>query len=149
MNDLELRKAHPEWYHATDYKWLREHRPLRTDISRWNRLDDENRRVMANWSYNVFTMKTPEEDAAFLVRHRNRAGLTSDERNDTMYAEKSFKEVGKALREEQTVNNPTERNTRLRPRGLGRQASSTRQTSGEQSTRQDTASSARLQLTQQ
>ena len=38
-----------------------------------------------------------------------------------MYSEKSFKEVGKALREEQTVNNPTERNTRLRPRGLGRQ----------------------------
>ena len=94
-----------------------------------------------------FTMKTPEGDAESLVRHRNRAGLTSDEKNDTMYSEKSFKEVGKALREEQTVNNPTERNTRLRPRGLGRQASSTRQSSGEQSTRQATASSARLQLT--
>ena len=64
-----------------------------------------------------------------------------------MYSEKSFKEVGKALCEEQTVNNPTERNTRLRPRGLGRQASSTRQSSGEQSTGQATASSARLQLT--
>ena len=73
--------------------------------------------------------------------------MTSDERNDTMYSEKSFKEVGKALREEQTVNNPTERNARLRPRGLGRQAMSTRQSSGEQSTRQATASSARLQLT--
>ena len=96
-----------------------------------------------------FTMKTLEEDAGSLVRHRNRAGLTSDERNDIMYSEKSFKEVGKALREEQTVNNPTERNTRLRPRGLGRQASSTRQSSGEQSTGQATASSARLQLTKE
>lgn len=103
-----------------------------------------------HWNYFViwlFTMKTPEEDAESLVRHMNRAGLTSDERNDTMYSEKSFKEVGKALREEQTVNNTTERNTRLRPRGLGRQASSTRQSSGEQSTGQVTASSARLQLT--
>ena len=75
-------------------------------------------------------MKTPEEDAESLVRHRNRARLTSDERNDTMYSEKSFKEVGKALREEQTVQNPAERNTRLRPQGLGRQASSTRQSWG-------------------
>jgi len=101
------------------------------------------------WFVGLFTMKTPEEDAESLVRHRNRAGLTSDERNDTMYSEKSFKEVGKALREEQTVNNPTERNTRLRPRGLGRQALSTRQSSGEQSTGQATASSARLQLTKE
>ena len=94
------------------------------------------------------TIEPSEEDAESLVRHRNRTGLTSAEKDDTMSPEKSFKEVGKALRKEKTVQNPAERNTRLRPQGLGRQASSTRQSSGEQSTRQATASSARLQLTQ-
>jgi hypothetical protein len=50
-----MRKLHPNWFSATDYKWLREHSTPKTDMSRWNRLDDQNRRVMANWSYNEFT----------------------------------------------------------------------------------------------
>lgn len=55
MNCLELREAHPEWYHATDYKWLREHRRPKVDMSRWNMLDDQNRRNVGNWSDNDFT----------------------------------------------------------------------------------------------
>ena len=94
------------------------------------------------------TMKTPEEDAESLVRHMNRAGLTSDERNDTMYSKKSFKEVGKALREEQTVNDPTERNTRHRPKGTLAAGLGQRSNRRGESLRQASASSARLQLTQ-
>lgn len=51
----KMKTLHPNWFSATDYKWLREHRPPKTDMSRWNKLDDENRRVMANWSCNDFT----------------------------------------------------------------------------------------------
>ena len=50
-----MHKEHPEWYHATDYKWLREHRSPKVDMSRWNMLDDQNRRNVANWSDNDFT----------------------------------------------------------------------------------------------
>ena len=56
-DDIQKMKAlHPNWFSATDYKWLREHHhPPKTDMSNWNKLDDENRRVMANWSDNDFT----------------------------------------------------------------------------------------------
>ena len=57
MNDLELQNAHPEWYHATDYMWLRERHCSKVDISKWNMLDDWNRRNVANWSDNDFTME--------------------------------------------------------------------------------------------
>lgn len=61
MSSLELRKAHPEWYHATDYKWLRGHRCPKVDTSRWNMLDDQNRRNVANWSDNDFTDDSEDE----------------------------------------------------------------------------------------
>lgn len=61
MSDLELRNAHPEWYHATDYKWLRELRRPKVDMSRWNMLDDQNRRNVANWSDNDFTTEGGEK----------------------------------------------------------------------------------------
>lgn len=54
-NIQKMRLLHPNWFSATDYKWLREHRPPKMDTSRWNKLDDENRRNMASWSYNGFT----------------------------------------------------------------------------------------------
>lgn len=55
-DDIQKMKAlHPNWFSATDYKWLQEHHPPKTDMSNWNKLDDENRRVMANWSENDFT----------------------------------------------------------------------------------------------
>lgn len=54
-NIQKMRLLHPNWFSATDHKWLRENHPPKTDMSRWNKLYDENRRVMANWSYNDFT----------------------------------------------------------------------------------------------
>ena len=55
-DDIQKMKAlHPNWFSATDYKWRREQHPTKTDMSNWNKLDDENRRVMANWSDNDFT----------------------------------------------------------------------------------------------
>jgi hypothetical protein len=54
-NIQKMRSLHPNWFSATDYKWLREHKHPKTDISRQNKLDDENRRIMGNWSYNDFT----------------------------------------------------------------------------------------------
>lgn len=51
----KMKSLHPNWFSATDYKWLREHKQPKTDRSRQNRLDDENRRIMTNWSYNDFT----------------------------------------------------------------------------------------------
>lgn len=53
----KMRSLHQNWFSATDYKWLREHRLPRTDMSCWNRLDDENRRDMASWSDNDFTQQ--------------------------------------------------------------------------------------------
>ena len=58
----ELRLKHPNWYSATDYRWLREHKVPKVDISQWNRLDDSNRREMANWSYNEFSVPTFSEE---------------------------------------------------------------------------------------
>ena len=51
----DMKALHPNWFQAMDYKWLRDHHPSKTDMSHWNKLDDENRRVMANWSDNDFT----------------------------------------------------------------------------------------------
>lgn len=51
----KMKELHPSWFSATDCKWLREHHRPRADMSHWNKLDDENRRVMANWSDNDFT----------------------------------------------------------------------------------------------
>ena len=53
MNDLKTK--HPEWYHATDYHWLKDHEKWvekynhRFDNSDWNKLDDLNHRDMSNW----------------------------------------------------------------------------------------------------
>lgn len=55
MTPDEMKRLHPGWFTATDYKWLRGHRVPKVDTSGWNRLDDANRRVMANWSDNDFT----------------------------------------------------------------------------------------------
>lgn len=58
VNDIQRMKSlHPNWFSATDYKWLREHRPPKTEMSYWDKLDDENRRDMANWSDNDFTQQ--------------------------------------------------------------------------------------------
>lgn len=57
MEADHIHKEHPEWYHATDYKWLRENHRPKVDMSRWNILDDQNRRNVVNWSDNDFTME--------------------------------------------------------------------------------------------
>lgn len=45
-----LKECHPNWFQATDYRWLEhEKRPGTVDYSLWNRLDDINRRDMASW----------------------------------------------------------------------------------------------------
>ena len=61
METSDMHKEHPEWYHATDYKWLRGHRCPKVDTSRWNMLDDQNRRNVANWSDNEFTDDSEDE----------------------------------------------------------------------------------------
>ena len=46
-----LQDEHPEWYHATDYRWLRNvKKPEPPDYTLWNRLDDIHRRDMASWA---------------------------------------------------------------------------------------------------
>ena len=55
-DDIQKMKAlHPNWFSATDYKWIREHHQPKTDLSQSNKLDNENRRMMENWSDNDFT----------------------------------------------------------------------------------------------
>jgi hypothetical protein len=48
-----LKKLHPDWYHATDYRWLDEQdrvrKAYRIDHSNWNKLDDMYRRDMSSW----------------------------------------------------------------------------------------------------
>ena len=55
MTSDEMKRLHPNWFTATDYKWIEEQRPVKVDQSNWNRLDDSNRRMMSNWSDNDFT----------------------------------------------------------------------------------------------
>ena len=51
----DMKALHLNWFSAMNYKWLRDHHPLKMDMFHQNKLDDENRRVMANWSDNDFT----------------------------------------------------------------------------------------------
>ena len=60
MSDDEMKSKHPDWYIATDYKWLKVHSPQayspnQANTANRNRLDDFNRRNIGNWSYNDFT----------------------------------------------------------------------------------------------
>ena len=50
-----MKRLHPDWFTATDYRWLETHRPPPIDMSGWNRMDDANRRKMESWSDNDFT----------------------------------------------------------------------------------------------
>lgn len=52
-----LKEQHPEWYHATDYRWLEQETAHKTYpaamgeiYARVNELDDIHRRDMASWA---------------------------------------------------------------------------------------------------